>query len=578
MCGIAGYVSREKLAEGREKLQSALVSLRRRGPDGSGIHIEDNIGFAHVRLAIQDLTSQSHQPQQSSNAILSYNGEIYNFIELRVYLENKYSISIKDTGDLVVLQQGLERESLDFIKKVNGDFSISFYDKKKKELYLIRDRLGIKPLYYTVYGNTIYYASEIKAFNCFAVPLVENKSALNDYFAFRYVRGEETAFKGIYRVPPGNYLKIDSSLNMQFTKYWSVLDGEGKGASIETISTLIKDSIKLRMRSQVSTGVLLSGGVDSSIILEEAAKIDNKLKAFTCILNGNKDIDYLRSKKLCERLNIEQSYFVHKNEQRLRQAINIIEEPIGDSIIGPLLGLMELSQKSAKVILSGEGADEVFAGYGHHYFLNCIDKIFPMTAKLLKFLLKVMGVKVLKIFNGVYPLEMTKNELEKIMNTIGVKGDLVLMYHNICEFYSYEERREFFGNKSEDMSFRTREILNEVSHLGFLKQLIYLELKTWLPNYNLLKLDKLSSYYSIEARVPYLDHRIVEAVFALPDKLLWSFFEKKPVAMAIVRNYKSLKQYRKVPFTFVEKNGQGVLFNKKKVIASNYKYWRDSSF
>ncbi len=572
MCGIAGFFSPQKNHHFTEKhLNSAIKALKHRGPDGDDFFLDSHYGVSHTRLAIQDLSSSSKQPALTAQSVLAYNGEIYNFKELNSYLCKKYGVSTQHEGDLKTLHLGLDLEGLSFIDKLNGDFAISLYDLKTRQLTLIRDRLGVKPLYYTIVKDQLLFASEIRAFKAFEVPIYCNSEQLHDYLAFRYTRGNETVFEGIQKLAPGTLLIFDQNMCVQTKTYWNPT--EAFKQSQNDLESLLDNSIFLRQRAKVPVGVLLSGGIDSGLILKKANDNNKNIKAFTCQMGELNHLDFQQAQQQCAEFEVQQIVYEHNNDHTA-QAILTIEEPIGDSIIDPLYGLLQHSSTHVTVLLSGEGADEVFGGYGHHYFLTSVHKLFPLTRKIIHFLLNKRSLRILNKLNSVYPLELKTDELIKIKAVINNSDSFVEMYHQMCEFLSPQERKAVLNTESKCLKTETYKLINKHQNLSFIKKLILLELKTWLPNYNLLKLDKLSSQFSMEARVPYLDHRIVETLLNSDDSMLFSYLTKKPAIYKMAKKNKPIHINSKIPFTYVKTNQSSLIKTKKNTIQQHLNIWK----
>lgn len=555
MCGIGGiYKSGQQVTEG--ELLYQVNSMRHRGPDGQGIWAEGRIGLSHARLSIQDLEPTGHQPLVSGKSSLVFNGEIYNFPELKKNLTSRYQCQFQGTGDAEVLFAGLINEGLEFVKKLNGDFAIIWFDGESSKLHLIRDRLGIKPLYYRNMDSTFRAASEIRGVLPEGEKPERDPFAMNSFYALRYVRGEATAFRGINKVPPATIMTVNGDLTTSFTTFWNPLDS-GVSWSLPEFSSLVEDAVKIRLRSKVDVGVLLSGGMDSTLVAKLASEAgDRPLKAFTCSfpLSNDSQLDLKRAREFARDTQIEHFIYTHKSDD-YSVPLEAIEEPIGDSIISPLTGLIQSAQGKVKVLLSGEGADEMFAGYGHHYFFNGLwsipESLRGLLSSTIPFASRVAG----PVLHRLYPARLGAEEVERLRQAFSSGDDFAAIYHSVVEVHSLGQRRQILGADAHSLQDETRNIVKDVQGLSDLKKLIYLEMKTWLCSYNLLKLDKITGWFGMEGRAPYLDHRLVEMVFAAPDDVLIGFFERKPLVRDLCKSH-GIAQPAKIPFTYQSERGE----------------------
>jgi asparagine synthase (glutamine-hydrolysing) len=551
MCAIGGWVRKSENVE-ESRLAKMLEAMSHRGPDGQKMICSGNTGFVHARLAIQDRSDHSIQPFETENSTILFNGEIYNFIELRNELTKDLGLTFKSSGDFEVLARGLEHYGIDFIKRLNGEFAIAFYQKKSKRLFLIRDRLGIKPLYYKVTEESFVFSSEIRGIQAVLGPSPISPRAMQSYLAFRYVRGKETIYESILRVTPASYLVVSSDFDFQEVKYWTPLREE-KGADPAELYELLTKSIRLRTRSEHSIGVLLSGGMDSSLIFKLA--IDEKphlIKSAYTFNHGTlqfPSLDASRARLLAEQLSVSH-HWVESTCKDVNKVLNILEEPIGDAVILPLYDLLQKASREVRVLLSGEGADEIFYGYGHHAFLSLAHRqkaLINLAVQLLSWspLVKAFGSGQI-----LYPARIGPLEVKRLQSVVSSIDHLVDAYHGVCEIFD-EEQRWSMTQHREDLRHETYLILKEVESLSFIKKIIYLEVKTWLTNYNLMKLDKLAGGFGMEARVPFLDHNLVEAIFALPDSWLWSLLQRKP-AVVDMCDRAGVPAHSKIPFVYNE--------------------------
>ena len=399
MCGIAGILNLNS-----SPIQNLDCSLRimnklqkHRGPDGEGswTHREKFLGLSHVRLSVIDLNT-GQQPMISDNKnVISYNGEIYNFKELRKEIgESQFSTN----SDTEVILKAYERWGEDCISKFRGMFAFALWDENKSSLFCARDRFGIKPFYYTVVNEVFYCASEIKALLPFVEQIDTDIDSLNDYLTFQFTLGDKTLFKGIKKLEPGHMLTIKNG-QISVQKYWEVyyeLDfGHTESFFVERVKELMDESISLHMRSDVPVGAYVSGGRDSSIVAALATKVERTdFKAFTGKFSfgeGYDESNYARdlanqySIDLHE-LDIQSGDFVSSIEK----VIYHLDEPVAGPGSFPQYEISGLASQHRKVVLGGQGGDEIFGGYARYliaYFEQCIKGAIDGTLKTVILLL-----------------------------------------------------------------------------------------------------------------------------------------------------------------------------------------------
>ena len=494
MCGISGIINFNNKPICSEQLKSMMSTIKHRGPDSEGTYVDKNFGLGHVRLSIQDLSSAGNQPMFSDDERYSivFNGEIYNFIEIKDQLSSKYNFKTK-TDTEVILAAYIEWGE-DCLDKFNGDWAFVIYDKLKHSFFGARDRYGIKPFYYFMNDSQFIFASEIKAIT----QLFENREA-NDKLIYEYLvynrtdHSNETFFKNIYKLQHGHSFKIESN-NFSIKKWYNLSD---KLSPIE-LSPLdyrkeIKSSIKLRLRSDVPLGVSLSGGIDSSAITSILIH-DFKLKdinTFSAIYKNQ----WADESEFIEEYSdaLENMYFVSPNSNTFyddfEKFIYAQGEPVSN--IGPYAQykVMELASKNVVVTLDGQGADEQLAGY--HYFFGGYFKELVQTFKLMR-LIKEMSCYI-KMHKSSHAFKyLAFYFLPSIYkNKIGGK-----IYGSLNKNF-----QKFWENKVT--------ISDDLYNPNSLNQSLLQHFEFKLEH--LLKWDDLNSMnFSIESRVPFLDHNLVE--------------------------------------------------------------------
>jgi asparagine synthase (glutamine-hydrolysing) len=518
MCGIFCIYNVDKFKViSQTVVETAIAEMHHRGPDDDGIYLSRNVGLGHKRLSIIDL-SAGHQPMfnEDKQVVVVYNGEIYNHTSIRKELISKGHI-FKTVCDTEAIIHSYEEWGVESVKKFNGMFSYVIFDKRNETLTIVRDRIGIKPLYYYWDSKTFICSSEIKPI--FATGLVEaniNKKVLDSFFSLGYVPGPETMFKDIYKLSPGNYLQLKGD-KLKETEYWDFADIEKKdytfSQATEIVEELIVDSVGKRLMSDVPIGAFLSGGLDSSSITALMSKMINEpINTFTVGYDekyGINEENYARL--ISEKFKTKHFPFRLDPENffsSLQLMVKFSEEPIVESPAIALYHLSKLAREKAIVLLSGEGADEVFSGYLLYHFmdqLNTIQKFLP--------------VGFWKIFNGLKQL-IPQMKYRKYLDWLSLP--LEKRYQGTSCYLTESIKKEIY---SSDFYQTKGDYLQQVFERYFNKidpkqdpinKMLYVDTKTWLVDDLLLKADKMTMAASIELRVPFLDHRLVELSASLP--------------------------------------------------------------
>ena len=467
MCGICGYYSN---ITDKKVLKDMTNSISHRGPDGEGYFSDKKIGMGHRRLSIIDL-KKGKQPMHFENFVVVYNGEIYNFKELRRDLEKKgYVFETKsDTEVILKLYKEYGKKCLNYL---NGMFSFVIYDIEEKSLFLARDRLGIKPLYYYFDGKSFVFSSEIKSLLKFPEVKREiNKDSLYEFIFRQYISKDDTIFKGIKKLEPGNYIFFHKN-KLTVEKYWDLRytnEISNEPEAISKIKKQLEDSVKLRLIADVPIGVFLSGGLDSSVILSIMNKFKGEgIKTFSVGFNesGYGETKYSRLISETFKTNHEEIILDSSSVKKLDKVIEHLDEPLSDFASLPTYYLSEMASKKVKVVLTGEGGDENFGGYDYYNKFKIANKIFNRNLLLKK---KVFAYN----FNKYLNFNSSKYLQSKLVNYS--KGNL-------------------------------------------LNEMLKWDTKIWLPDDLLMKVDKMTMAHGLEARVPFLDHKFMELTASLDPK------------------------------------------------------------
>jgi asparagine synthase (glutamine-hydrolysing) len=536
MCGLVGILQRKGEAVDRQLLANMVATLQHRGPDDEGLLIEDSIGFGHKRLSIID-TQLGHQPMTVEHVSIVFNGEIYNYIELRDELvQLGHCFQTKSDTEVILrmyLQYGEE-----CVARLNGIFAFLILDRHRRRVLSARDHLGVKPLYFHVSSEALLFASEIKAFLQFPGLQIEpDESALRDYLIFQFVLGERTLFRGIHKVLPGRFQVINlEDLSVRTTCYWEPhfrVDLEHtEKYFLEKLRHLIEDAARIQMRSDVPLGTYLSGGLDSSIITTLAARHSPaQIKVFTGAFADGPEFDesdYAR--EVAEACNAR-SFVVVPGEvefvEVLPKLIWHMDEPAAGPGLFPQFMLAAAARKEVKVVLGGQGGDEIFGGYAR-YVVAYLEQalkgaIFETNEE------KEHIVSLNSILPNLPALKQYTPMLQSFLRE-GAFAPMDLRYFQLIDrsagaldFYSDEFRATF---DREGAFERFQQIFNHPDTKSYYNKMTHFDMVSSLPALLHVE-DRVSMAASLESRVPFLDHRVVDLVTSMPAPLKFKGAEMK---------------------------------------------------
>lgn len=518
MCGINGILHLQSQKKVDERILTKMRdSLEHRGPDDKGLFIENNIGFGHRRLSILDVSSAGHQPFLSEDGryVMVFNGAIYNFKDFYPELKSN-GFDIKTTSDTEVLLKLFQLHGLKMLNRLNGMFAFVIWDKKEKQLTAVRDRMGVKPLYYSFYNETFYFASEQKALFTAGVPLKMAQDGLEEYIFNRFVAGENTLYENVKKVLPGHIMILHESGKVTTKKWWDLkteIQNQPKIENpVEWFRETFDDSIKLRMVSDVPVGVLLSGGLDSSSIL--ASLHHQNFKDIQTFNIGFKEKEHNES-HLAKMMAEKFDYGFHTMQledknlyDKLLNATYLQDEPIMHLSEPHLLAVSQLAKPSVKVLLSGEGADELMGGYVRYKTLQ-----YPSL------LGSIATIENLDLFSK-------KPRYEKLVRYAQIKNNDDLVIYNSSNIYPNDISETFGINTSPKNEYR-KQILEDAKSLypdNLRRQALYFDQHTYLCSL-LDRNDRCTMGASIECREPFLDPRLIIGLGSLEDK--WLFAGKK---------------------------------------------------
>lgn len=529
MCGIVGQINLyEKLDQIRFK--DMLATLKHRGPDGKGVHISKGgkKALGHHRLSFLDLSKSGLQPMPNNDGTVwvTFNGEIYNYLDLKKELSENYTF--RTQTDTEVILAAYQTWGVAFVNRLKGMFAIGILDESKNQLHLIRDRFGIKPLYYGVRNQQLVFASELKAIiksNVFSKEL--DKSAIADYFVYRYVPSPKTIWEGVNKLPPAHFITFDLvSLSGEPVSYWE-LKSSNKTINADELVRLTKkkllNSVEQHLQADVPIGSFLSGGYDSSALALWMKEEAHPPQTYSIGFDNWDKSEHQHAQTVADSLGLQNKRVIanHESLSLLNKMPKVYDEPIADISIIPTFMVSELARKEVKAVFSGEGADEIFGGYTWQH----------------------------EFFSQTY----TNNWLQKLKNILK-PDDLVDFYaHSMAMgWFDRDELKKLLhpnlhGSIPQDVHWFYRKSYNKL--LTPFKAIQQLDIKCFMGELVLTKVDRASMANSLEVRVPFLDHELVEHIFSYDESCYIDNNQTKNILFKTVKN--------SLPKSILERKKQG---------------------
>lgn len=518
MCGI--YMTNIPFAE--EEVKQKLELIKYRGPDHTGVRKVDGLIFGHLRLSILDLDVRSNQPMHFEDYTIVFNGEIYNFGDIKSELE-LLGHTFNTTGDTEVLLKGYKEWGHTVVSKLNGMFAFAIYNKIDRKIFCARDRFGVKPFYYSWKNGQFEICSQLR-------PICEskdiNEEAVSMFLDCTYIPSPFTIYKDVFKLAPGKILEINlDSQTLEINEYWNLDTAIKSGLSYDEakdkLHELLKDAVKIRLQSDVPFGSFLSGGIDSALISGIASKISKeRVKTFSI---GFEDPKYDESKiasQYAEIINSKHTETICKAEDILEmipKLIQVYDEPFGDSSALPSLLLNKVTKQYVTMALSGDGGDESFLGYNHFDWVAKFKHLIKVP-----FVIRVIGSKML--WSNI--LRSKTEPIKRILN-IKSKNEFIagifVGYNSIVKKRNLDWLSHYSGYK-----FWSKELFQSTADLN---------IKLWLENDSNVKVDRASMAYSVEVRSPFLDYRIIEFARTLPVSYRYQKGKKKRILRDILKEY-----------------------------------------
>lgn len=540
MCGIAGYYSHKNIFS-KEDLEKMTNALAHRGPDSYGYFTDEVAGLGHRRLSILDLSANGNQPMHSHNNryVISFNGEIYNYREISnelKLLKPNANINFNSSSDTEVILEAFSYWGTNFVEKLNGMFAIAIYDKQEQELYIYRDRIGIKPLYYYWNGSDFAFASELKSLAGLKnISKTINQDAVYYFLNVGFIPAPMSIYNQIRKLKPGTVLHISKNkINHHY--YWNpkaqikenVIDTEKK--ALVKVSDLLTSSIQYQMKSDVPFGVFLSGGTDSSLITAQAVNQSTvKLNTFSIGFKESKYNEAIYARTIANYLKTNHYEFIVSYKDAIElidEMMGVYDEPYADSSAIPTMLVSKLARKYVTVVLSGDGGDELFFGYGSYHWAQRLNN--PTTQFFRHQILAALSIfgnkykRAAKLFDYVDEHDINSHILSQEQYFFSQKELNELLTNPF---------KKIIGNVFDISHWSYTRTLNEME-----KQAVF-DLNYYLPDDLLVKVDRASMRYSLEARVPYLDHRLVEFALNLSPKLKYKNGTTKYILKEILYQY-----------------------------------------
>lgn len=558
MCGIAGFYSPGALFT-KGDLDQMTLCLAHRGPDAEGHFSDELCGLGHRRLSIIDLSDRANQPLYSADGryVIIYNGEVYNFTEIGAQLKGnpqtgRQGVKFRTNSDTEVILEAFAAYGTDFVHQLNGMFAIAIYDLQKQELYLFRDRLGIKPLFYYWDGSNLAFASELKSLRRLKqLPFRLNHQSIKEFLHLGYIPAPATIYQNFYKLESGSWMKI-SREGISKNRYWvpqnklsNTLINDKEQAMVK-LSDLIMSSVQYQLKSDVPFGVFLSGGIDSSLITAQAVGLSSiQVNTFSIGFEENSHSESEYAKAVARYLNTSHHEFIVSYKDAIdmiETVLDIYDEPLADSSSIPTMMVSKLAKQYVTVTLSGEGGDELFLGYGSYRWARRLSNpLIHSSRRMLAATFSRMSsryqriAKLLDYEQGtdtkchIFSQEQYFFTEKEIDNLLLNKSQQPIALHLETDY-------RMFLRVQEPSTYPDNLLVKE-RRLNAMEQQALFDLNYYLQDDLLTKVDRASMHYSLETRVPYLDHRLVELALNIHPDLKFKENISKYILKEILYQY-----------------------------------------
>ena len=567
MCGITGYFSPSGKFN-KAHLETATQRLSHRGPDAGAVYCNGNVGLGHRRLSILDLSETANQPMVSANNrfVIAYNGEVYNFKEIEIEIR-KYrpDVKFKTSSDTEIILEAFSLWRENIVHMLNGMFAIAIYDKDNDSLYMFRDRLGIKPIYFYWDDKDFFFASELKAIKAInkVIPLELNKKALPYFFHLGFIPEPYSIYHNVYKFPTGSYLKL-SKHGFELISYWEpsskitkeVLTNEVKAK--QQLKDLVISSVKYRMISDVPFGTFLSGGIDSSLVTAVAQSVSSSpVKTFSIGFNEKEHSEGHFAEAIAKYLKTDHHAFNVSQQDAIDLVDSldqVYDEPFADTSAIPTMLVSKLARKYVTMTLSGDGGDELFMGYGAHLWAQRLSNPF------------ISGLRTpIKIALG-----MGNNRTKRVANLFesysedNFESNIFSQEQNL---YYEKELPLLLKNYSNSFIHFMPELKDLKRKLSSKETQAMFDFSVYLKDDLLVKVDRATMKHSLETRVPLLDYRIVEFAFNLDENLKLKGNVSKYLLKQVLYDY--------VPKEYFDRPKRGFSIPMHKWLRSDFKLYAE---
>lgn len=573
MCGLTGWFRLDVEPMARLLLLRDMCAvISHRGPDDQGVYVDDHVGFGFQRLSIVDIQT-GHQPMSTDDGqvIISFNGEIFNYVELRNELIRS-GRQFRTFSDTEVILQSYVCWGIDALARMNGMFAIAIWDKRQSIFHLIRDRLGVKPLYYAKVGKALIFGSEMKSI--LASRRIEksvNLKAVWDYLTFRYIPAPQTIWNGIFKLPSAHRLEVRlGDTEPHVSRWWDMpvctpAREKSEREYDDEFCYLFEDATKLRLQADVPVGITLSGGLDSSAVV--AASRSQSLHTFSvAFANSPETNEFAYARMVAKQFSTEHHEVVINEKDFLSFLLDFVwytDEPLADLASVPLFYVSKLARQHVKVVLSGEGADEVFAGYDFDRWAKLWDQV--AAARI-----ETSGMKSI-LTRFINPLASSDRNKLSLAATV-IDQRLAAEPISMTNLWSSAEKRMIMLASADwpDSHDGNRKHIERLGDQAPLNQVLYSYCQDWLVEDLLMKADRMSMANSIELRTPFLDYRLVEWAACLPVRL-----KAGPNAAGVYRTKDILRRYAegRLPPAVIDRPKQGFPVPVYRWLSGSLKSW-----
>ncbi|MEK7299450.1 MAG: asparagine synthase (glutamine-hydrolyzing) [Candidatus Margulisiibacteriota bacterium] len=520
MCGLAGVYNLRDVEQDQTALITSMCEdIRHRGPDHGGVYTDEIVSLGHRRLSILDLSAQANQPLKIDACVLVYNGEIYNFLELRKSLESEHGMAFSTTSDSEVIIRAYQTWGPDCVKRFNGMFAFLLWDKKARRLFAARDRLGVKPLLVGKNAQGYYFASDLKSLWHVFPASDLCADAVEDYFSYGFVSIPQTSTKGVQKFPPAHYLILENGKET-WVEFWSLNDVGQLNVSfsdaVEASHTLLKNAIEIRLRSDVPVGAFLSGGIDSSLITAMASRhFGLRPQTFSIGFDSVAFDESRYAYRVASQYQTDHHHFRLDSGilNTLPQIVWAYSELFGDSSALPSYWVARYAADHLKVVLTGDGGDEAFGGYMtpySYYFSRSLAHIPAAFRRSVEWLPETGFFRKLRRLN-----RLVDQDIDSAYTTALRSGG----------FLRWEGPRKAL-----------KDLLSQGGRKG-VDQIFYADIRNQLTDDFLVKVDMATMAHSLEARSPFLDYRLMAYGYSLPARVKFHYGVRKAVLKEIALSY-----------------------------------------